>query len=87
MAGLAALAEPSRAFFLGERTNHLDMETTDALADALSEFESGMMLVSHDFRLIQQVTQDICVCEKQTITKWPGDMISWPTKSTSSPSW
>ena len=63
------------------------METTDALADALSEFESGMMLVSHDFRLIQQVTQDIWVCEKQTITKWPGDMISWPTKSTSSPSW
>ena len=63
--------------FLDEPTNHLDIETIDALADAINEFEGGMMLVSHDFRLIQQVAQEIWVCEKQTITKCPGDILAY----------
>uniref|UniRef100_A0A673J219 ATP-binding cassette, sub-family F (GCN20), member 2b n=1 Tax=Sinocyclocheilus rhinocerous TaxID=307959 RepID=A0A673J219_9TELE len=63
--------------FLDEPTNHLDIETIDALAEAINEFEGGMMLVSHDFRLIQQVAQEIWVCEKQTITKWNGDILAY----------
>uniref|UniRef100_A0A3B4U441 ATP-binding cassette, sub-family F (GCN20), member 2b n=1 Tax=Seriola dumerili TaxID=41447 RepID=A0A3B4U441_SERDU len=63
--------------FLDEPTNHLDIETIDALAEAVNEFDGGMMLVSHDFRLIQQVAQEIWVCESQTITKWNRDILAY----------
>jgi ATP-binding cassette subfamily F protein 2 len=62
---------------LDEPTNHLDMETIDALADAINDFDGGMMLVSHDFRLISQVAEEIWICNKQTTTKWEGDIFTY----------
>jgi len=62
---------------LDEPTNHLDMETIDALADAINGFDGGVVLVSHDFRLIDQVADTIWICEKETVTKWEGDIISY----------
>ena len=62
---------------LDEPTNHLDIETIDALADAIAEFEGGLVLVSHDFRLINQVAKEIWICEHGKVTKWKGDIISY----------
>lgn len=62
---------------LDEPTNHLDMETIDALADAINDFEGGMVLVSHDFRLINQVAEEIWVCENETVTKWNGNILDY----------
>merc|ERR1712223_383320 len=62
---------------LDEPTNHLDMETIDALADAINNFDGGVVLVSHDFRLIDQVAEEIWICEKQTVTKWERDIIAY----------
>lgn len=60
-----------------EPTNHLDMETIDALADAINDFDGGMVLVSHDFRLISQVAQEIWICEDEKVTKWAGDILTY----------
>lgn len=62
---------------LDEPTNHLDMETIDALADAINDFEGGMVLVSHDFRLINQVAEVIWVCEHGKCTKWEGGILKY----------
>ncbi|XP_037814807.1 ATP-binding cassette sub-family F member 2 [Lucilia sericata] len=62
---------------LDEPTNHLDMETIDALADAINDFDGGMVLVSHDFRLINQVAEEIWICENETVTKWNGNILDY----------
>merc|ERR1712061_102165 len=62
---------------LDEPTNHLDMETIDALADAINNFEGGLVLVSHDFRLINQVAEKIWICEKECVTEWNGDIMTY----------
>jgi len=59
---------------LDEPTNHLDMESIDSLAKAVNEFEGGMVLVSHDMRLISQVAKEIWLCDHKTITKYQGDI-------------
>lgn len=41
---------------LDEPTNHLDIEAIDSLAEAIKGFKGGLVLVSHDFRLIDQVS-------------------------------
>jgi len=71
-----AFSEP-HLLLLDEPTNHLDIETIDSLADAINDFPGGVVLVSHDFRLINQVAKEIWVCEKRTTTKWKGDIISY----------
>ncbi|PON73766.1 Phosphonate C-P lyase system [Parasponia andersonii] len=62
---------------LDEPTNHLDMQSIDALADALDEFTGGVVLVSHDSRLISRVCEDeerseIWVVEDGTVRSFPG---------------
>jgi len=60
---------------LDEPTNHLDIETIDSLAAAINAFEGGLVLVSHDFRLIGQVCQEIWECKDGKLTRFHGDIL------------
>ncbi|KAK9829985.1 hypothetical protein WJX72_009031 [[Myrmecia] bisecta] len=59
---------------LDEPTNHLDIEAIDSLAEAIKGYKGGLVLVSHDFRLIDQVAEQIWVCENKKVTPWKGDI-------------
>ena len=55
---------------LDEPTNNLDIETIDALCDAISEFNGGVVVVTHDQRLIEECDCQLWVVEKQGVTPW-----------------
>jgi len=73
---LISLVNP-HVLLLDEPTNHLDMQCIDALARAINNFSGGLVLVSHDFRLIGQVAKEIWVCDKKTIKPWKGEIQSY----------
>lgn len=49
---------------LDEPTNHLDIETIGALGESLKSFNGGVVLVSHDERLISSVCTECWVCTR-----------------------
>lgn len=58
---------------LDEPTNNLDIESIDALADAINDYKGGVVIVSHDERLIRETDCALYVIEDQTINEVDGD--------------
>uniref|UniRef100_A0A7S2JXI3 ABC transporter domain-containing protein n=1 Tax=Leptocylindrus danicus TaxID=163516 RepID=A0A7S2JXI3_9STRA len=55
---------------LDEPTNNLDIETIDALIDAINEFNGGIVVVTHDVRLIEECECNLWVVDHQKVTDW-----------------
>ncbi|XP_070531542.1 ATP-binding cassette sub-family F member 1-like [Ptychodera flava] len=58
---------------MDEPTNNLDIESIDALADAMNAYQGGVIIVSHDARLILETECQLWVVEDQTINEIDGD--------------
>jgi ABC-type multidrug transport system ATPase subunit len=69
MLGLAA----PHILVLDEPTNHLDIETVEALISALKAYTGGVVMVTHDARLVTQVEADLWICERGGIHKFNGE--------------
>ncbi|GIZ40411.1 hypothetical protein CKM354_000374800 [Cercospora kikuchii] len=57
---------------LDEPSNHLDIEAMDALSTALREFQGGVLMVSHDVTMLQNVCTSLWVCDNGTVEHFDG---------------
>jgi len=73
--------EKPHLLLLDEPTNPLDMESIDALAKCLNKFQGGVLMISHDMRLISQCAQEIYVCDNKKVTKYRGDIMDFKMHS------
>ena len=53
------------------------MESIDSLAKMINNFKGGLVLVSHDMRLISQVAKEIWFCDKKKVERYQGDILKF----------
>ncbi|KAK7705139.1 ATP-binding cassette, regulator of translational elongation [Botryosphaeria dothidea] len=67
---------------LDEPSNHLDIEAMDALSTALREFQGGVLMVSHDVTMLQNVCTALWVCDHGTIEHFDGTVNDYKKRIT-----
>jgi len=59
---------------LDEPSNHLDVDTREALTEALAEFEGTMLLVSHDRHLLRTTVDSFWIVADGGVQNFDGDL-------------
>lgn len=60
------VAQPCNLLFLDEPTHHLDIESIEALIDAIEEFEGSVVIVTHSEWVLRRIPfNKLVVCHKQ----------------------
>ena len=71
----AAMSRTSpQLLILDEPTNHLDMDARDALVEALNAYQGSVILITHDFNLIELVADDLWLVAKGRCLPFAGDL-------------
>ncbi|KAI9293390.1 P-loop containing nucleoside triphosphate hydrolase protein [Neoconidiobolus thromboides FSU 785] len=70
------LLEGPHLLLLDEVTNHLDIQTIEALIMAINQFEGGVVLISHDQWFLKSVASDFYTVKKGRLISVDFDKIS-----------
>ena len=82
---LRLLLEENNMLLLDEPTNHLDTDAKEALEMALTEFDGGIITVSHDRYFLDKVCDTIWDLQGDGgIVVWPGNYSEYKSRSISS---
>jgi ATP-binding cassette, subfamily F, member 3 len=59
---------------LDEPTNHLDIETREALVQAINDFAGAVVLITHDWHLLELVVDRLWLVAESTVRPFDGDL-------------
>ncbi len=77
------LVAPSNILFLDEPTHHLDIESCQAMTDAVRDFEGAALVVAHDEHFLNEVATKLIIFKNGRVFLYPGnyreflDRIGW----------
>ena len=77
------LVAPSNILFLDEPTHHLDIESCQAMMDAVRDFEGAALVVAHDEHFLNEVATKLIVFKNDRVFLYPGnyrdflDTVGW----------
>lgn len=80
------LAKSVNVLFLDEPTNHLDMDSIEALSQAISNFEGGIIIVTHSEALLRRVASRLVIFRKNGAEYFDGgydlflEKMGWETE-------
>ena len=66
------LAAGHDLLLLDEPTNHLDLEGIEWMENWLGEIKTGVLIVSHDRRLLENAVTSIVEVQRGSLTRYPG---------------
>lgn len=67
------LASPCNLLLLDEPSNHLDIESVEALIEALEHFEGSVIIVSHEEEILRRTVDKLFICKENTQKLFDGD--------------
>lgn len=65
------------ALLLDEPSNHLDIDSVDALAESLNMFPGAIVMVSHDQYLIEACVEELWIVQDGKVTPFDGGFVQY----------
>ncbi|MBN2145403.1 MAG: ABC-F family ATP-binding cassette domain-containing protein [Candidatus Aureabacteria bacterium] len=71
------LASPANLLVLDEPTHHLDMESTEALIEAVEDFDGAVIMVTHNEHILHRIATRLIVFQKNAQLVFPGTYLEF----------